>query len=122
MRSCLLVLAVATLACRGAKDPRPLLEEYFGSAMRGDYDATYRCYDDAYHAKVTQDEFVRHRREASVLEAYEILSLTTSGGAAQALVRLTFAPSERLHRKSPVTTTVEEKLVRQRDGWRIRVW
>ncbi len=122
MRACLLSLAVAALACRGAKDPRPALEEYFGSAMRGDYAATYRCYDDAYHAKVPEDEYVRHRREASVLQAYEIVSLTTTGDAARALVRLTFAPSEKLNRQAPVTTTVHEDLVRQRDGWRIRVW
>ncbi len=122
MRACLLSLAVAAIACRGSQDPRPVLEEYFGSAMRGDYAATYGCYDDADHAKVSRDEYVRHRREASTLQAYQIVSLKTKGGAARALVRLTFAPSEKLHRRDPVTTTVQEDLVRQPDGWRIRVW
>ena len=121
-RLCLLLATAFTISCRRGDAPRQALEQYFGSAMRGDYSATYRWYDDAYHAKVSRDDFVRHRREASVLQAFEILSLDADRDSGHATVRLTFAPSERLARTAAVTTTVREDLVRQRDGWRVRVW
>ena len=76
----------------------------------------------AYKAKVNKDEFIKHRKDASVLHAYKIVSLTQNGDTAQAEVLLTFAPSEKLNRKEAAQTTVEEDMVKQNDGWKIKVW
>ena len=43
--------------------------------MRQDYTATYTCYYAAYKKKVNEDEFIRHRKEASLLQAYKIVAL-----------------------------------------------
>ncbi len=99
-----------------------MLEKYFASAMKQDYSATYECYYDAYKAKVSKDEFIKHRKEASVLQSYQIASLTQNGDSAQADVVLTFAPSEQFHRDKPASTTVKEDLIRQNSGWKIKVW
>ncbi len=117
------LLAVAAVACqRRESGPRELLEHYFATAARQDYDATWECYDATYRSRIPRDEYVRHRRQASRLESWRILAVTTDGGRARATVELVFAPSARLARAEPVTTNVEEELVRERDGWRVKVW
>ncbi len=126
--SCFLMLMFAAALVAGScsqKDkggPKELLDRFFSSAVKQDYETTYDCYYDAYKTKVGKEEFIKHRKEASVLQAYKIVSLTQNGDSAQAEVLLTFAPSEKLSRTSPATTTVKEEMVRQKDGWKIRVW
>jgi hypothetical protein len=121
--SMLLGIALAcTFGCHSGGGPRQLLDKYFASAIKQDYAATYECYYDAYKAKVSKEDFIKHRKEASVLQSYQIASLTQNGDTAQADVVLTFAPSEKLHRDKPVSTTVKEDLIRQNSGWKIKVW
>jgi hypothetical protein len=118
-----LAALVAGLGCSSeTSNPRALLERYFSSAQKQDYATTYSCYYDAYKAKVDKDEFVKHRKEASVLQSYQIVSLNQAGDKALAEVRLTFAPSEKLKRTEPVSATVIEDLVRERGEWKIKVW
>ncbi len=117
-----LVAALLAVGCRRGDDPRALLDRYFGTAVRQEYAATYDCYSSGYQAKVSRDDFVRHRREASVLQAYRILSLERQGDTARAVAQLTFGPSAKLNRPVPVDTTVTEDLVREGGAWRIRVW
>jgi ABC-type transporter MlaC component len=103
--------------------PRELLDKYFSSALKQDYATTYTCYYDAYKAKVNQEEFVKHRKEASVLQAYKIDSIKMpTSDTAQAEVRLTFGPSVRMNRKEPVTVTLKEELVKANGEWKIKVW
>ncbi len=103
--------------------PRALLEKYFSSAVNQDYATTYSCYYGAYKAKVDKDEYIKHRKEASVLQSYQIVSLNQENADnAQAEVRLTFAPFAKLKRTEPVTTTVKEDLVREDGDWKIKVW
>lgn len=102
--------------------PRQLLDTYFTSAIKQDYATTYDCYNDAYKAKVSKDEYIKHRKDASVLQSYEIASLTRSGDTAQANVMLTFAPSEQMKRDKPVSVNVKEDLVRQNDGWKVKIY
>lgn len=121
------LLAVAATACRrpgggGGGGPRELLERYFSTAVRQDYAATWSCYDRGYRSKIPQDEYVRRRADASRLVAWRTVSLDERGDTARARVELTFAPSQRLGRAAPVTKTVEEDLVREADGWRVKVW
>jgi len=102
--------------------PKELLDKYFSSAIRQDYAVTYTCYYAEYKEKVNEEEFIRHRKEASVLQAYKILTLTRDGDVAHAEVQLTFGPSEKLKRKEPVTTTVYEDMVKEGADWKIKVW
>ncbi len=102
--------------------PKELLDRYFSSAIKQDYGTTYDCYYSAYKVKVSKEEFIKHRQEASVLQSYRIVSLTQQGDTAQAQVLLTFAPSARLNRKEPVSTTVTENMVREGGQWKIKVW
>jgi hypothetical protein len=102
--------------------PKNLLDRYFSSAMRQDYAATYACYYGAYKAKVNKDEYVRHRKEASVLKAYTVKSITEQADTAQAQVELTFEKSQKLKRDHPVTASVKEDLVRENGEWKIKVW
>ena len=102
--------------------PKELLDKFFSSAIQQDYATTYTCYYDAYKAKVSKEEFIKHRKEASALQAYKIVSLTQNKDTAQAEVLLTFAPSEKLSRKEAAETTVKEEMVKQKDGWKIKVW
>ena len=118
----LAALALLGLACRSGDGPRATLDRYFGSAVRGEYAAVYSLYDEAYRAKVPQDDFVRHRREAAPLASYEVLSLSAGETSARARVRLTFGSSGKLQRPAPVTSVVDEELVKERGGWRIKVW
>jgi hypothetical protein len=121
--SLLAAAAVAALsACRRDAGPRELLDRYFETARRGDFAATWECYDRAYQAKVSRDEYVRHRSDASPLERYEVVSLEQHDGRARAKVALVFGPAPKLGRIAPASAVVEEELVRERGGWRIRVW
>ncbi len=118
------VVLIAGLGCSSkSATPQALLEKYFSSAIRQDYATTYSCYYDAYKVKVDKDEFVKHRKEASVLQSYQIVALNQEdGNNAHAEVRLTFAPSTKLKRTESVSTTVKEDLVRENGEWKIKVW
>jgi hypothetical protein len=120
----LFVLALLA-GCRRGGEPASAtaaLGRFFETARRHDYAATYDCYDAAYQAKVTRDEFVRHRAEASPLDSWRLLSLEEHGDRAHAIVALVFGPSARAGRATQVSKTVEEELVREPGGWRIKVW
>ena len=54
-----------------------------------------------------------------VAENEKGLSVVTS---AEAEVQLTFGPSEKLKRKTPVTVTVKEEMTKEKGGWKIKVW
>jgi hypothetical protein len=106
----------------GSASPKELLDRYFSSAVKQDYAAAYDCYYTAYKLKISRDDYVKHRKEASVLQSYSIGSLRQDGNTAQARVLLTFAPSTRLGRKKPVAMTVTENMIRENGGWKIKVW
>ncbi len=120
----LAALAMIALAgCdAGASGPQATLDRYFYSAERQDYATTYDCYYKRYKEKVRRDEYIKHRKEASVLQDYRIASLSSNGDTARAAVMLTFAPSEKLHRPKPVTVKVTEDLVHENGDWKIKVW
>lgn len=116
-------LVLALTGCKASTDnPRQLLDKYFTSAQKQDYATTYSCYYKAYQQKVHKDEYIKHRKEASVLQSYKILSLKTKKDSGEATVKVTFAPSKKFKRTKPVTVKVKENLVREKDGWKIRVW
>ena len=103
--------------------PKDLLNKYFSSAIKQDYATTYTCYYDAYKAKVSREEYIRHRKEASVLLSHKIISIKMlKSDLAEAEVQLTFGPSEKLKRKEPATITVKEDLIKEKGEWRIKVW
>lgn len=114
--------AIALAGCSRHQDPRAALDRYFSTAQRQDYAATYDCYDKAYRAKVSRDEYVRHRGEASPLQDWRVVSLEQHGDRASAEVALVFGPWQRAGRTTPVSKTVHEELVREEGAWRIRVW
>ncbi len=120
----LVAAAIMTEAsCHSDKDnPKDLLNRYFTAAIRQDYAAVYPCYYDAYKAKVSKDEYIRHRKDASVLRAYTVKSITEQGNTAQAQVDLTFEPSQKLQRDRPFSTAVTEEMVREDGEWKIKVW
>jgi hypothetical protein len=124
-----LALLTAAAACcmtggcdSSRKGPQALLDKYFGSAERQDYATTYDCYYGKYREKVGKGEYIRHRKEASVLEQYRVVSITKNGDNAQAVVHLTFSPSEKLHRTKPAEVNVTEDMVRENGAWKIKVW
>jgi hypothetical protein len=106
----------------GAASPQELLDRYFSSAVKQDYGATYDCYYTTYKMKINRDEYIKHRKEGSVLQSYRIASLQQDGDTAQARVLLTFAPSARLARTEPVAIIVTENMIRDNGGWKIKVW
>ena len=123
----MLLMGAALIAGSGCspKDkwgPKELLDRFFSSAIQQDYATTYTCYYDAYKAKVSKEEFIKHRKEASVVQAYKIVSLTQNKDTAQAEVLLTFAPSEKLKRTDPASATVKEDLIKENGAWKIKVW
>jgi hypothetical protein len=108
---------------RNTTGPNNLLDKYFSTAVKQDYAATYTCYYAVYKAKVTEEEYVRHRKEASQLLSYKINSIKLlKSDTAEAEVGLTFGPSEKLKRKVPVTVTLKEELIRENGEWKIKVW
>ncbi len=118
---CLALLALTIGGCR-RQDPRAALDRFFSTAQRQDYLATYDCYDAAYRAKVSRDEYVRHRREASPLQGWRVVSLEQHGDRASAEVALVFGPLVKAGRPTPVSQTVHEELIREAGAWRIKVW
>ncbi len=116
------VLLLATGCSSGASDPKELLDIYFTSAIKQDYAAAYSCYYSSYKAKVSKEDYIKHRKDASVLKSYEVLSLKQEGDTATAEVRLLFAPSEKLKRKEAAAVTVKEDMIREGRGWKIKVW
>ena len=119
----LLAGALILAGCHsGEESPKGLLSRYFSASVRQDYGAVYLCYYDAYKAKVSKEDFIRHRKEASVLQSYVVKSIAQQGDKAQADVELTFAPSQKLKRDRPVTASVKEEMVREKGEWKIKVW
>jgi hypothetical protein len=109
--------------CHSDRDnPKDLLNTYFTAAIRQDYAAVYPCYYDAYRAKVSKDDYVLHRKDAAVLRAYRVQSITEQGNTARARVELTFAPSQKLKRDRPYSTAVTEEMARENGEWKIKVW
>ncbi len=104
------------------QDPKDLLNTYFTAAVKQDYAAVYPCYYDDYKAKISKDDYIRHRSDASVLRSYSVKTITERGDTAQALVELTFEPSQKLNRDRPFSTVVTEEMVRENGEWRIKVW
>jgi hypothetical protein len=116
-------MLLIAIGCQQSKTgPRELLDKYFSAAVKQDYATAYSCYYDAYKAKVSQEEYIKHRKEASVLQSYKIISVKQDGDTARAEVQLVFGPSEKLKRKEPVTTTVTEELIKENGVWKIKVW
>lgn len=103
-------------------NPKDVLNRYFSAAIKQDYATAYLCYYDAYKAKVSKDDYIRHRKDASVLWAYTVKSIKEQGNTAEAQVELTFEPSEKMKRDRPVTTAIKEEMVRENGEWKIKVW
>lgn len=118
-----MVLSLSLAGC-SSKDQNAseLLNTYFTSAMNQDYATTYTCYYSEYQKKIPKDEFIRNRQEASVVQSYKILQLDLQNDTGKATVEITFAPSEKLKRSEPVTVKVQEDLVKEKEGWKIKVW
>lgn len=117
------MILIAGGGCNSDKGgPKALLETYFSSAVKQDYSASYDCYYSAYKEKINKEEYIKHRKEASGLQAYRIVSLEQNGDTAYAEVLLTFSPSEKLKRKEAVSTTVKEDLIKEGGEWKIKVW
>jgi len=117
------VFVIFSLSGCSPKGPNPqeLLDQFFSSAQHQDYATTYTCYDSEYQKKVAKDEFVKHRSEASVVQSYKILKLDTQKDTAKASVEITFTASEKFKRTEPVTIKVEENLIKEGTGWKIKV-
>ncbi len=117
-------LILIAAACQpDAQGPNALLDKYFSSAVKQDYGTTYTCYYDAYKAKVSREEYIKHRKEASVLQSYKIISTKMpSPDTAVTEVQLTYGPSEKLKRKEPVTVTLKEEMIKEKGEWKIKVW
>lgn len=123
---CILTLSVfLTLILTGcsAKEQtsREVLDKYFTSAQQQDYATTYTCYDSEYQKKVAKDEFISHRKEASVIQSYKVLQLDTQKDTGKATIEITYAPSGKFKRTEPVIVKVNEDLIKQKDGWKIKV-
>jgi len=103
----------------GYSTPQSALETYFASSLRRDYSTTYQSYNQAYRDRVSEQEFVSHRQQASALANYRIGNVSTLGGTATASVTLTFAAAAG---QAPRTVVVRENLVDQAGAWKIRVW
>ncbi len=109
--------------CHSDKDnPKDLLNRFFTAAIQQDYAAVYLCYYDTYKAKVSKDDYIRHRKDASVLQAYSVKSIAEQGNTAQAQVELTFGPSQKMKRDRPVLASVTEEMVHENGEWKIKVW
>jgi hypothetical protein len=120
----LLLVLLQVVGCESdSAGPTDLLNEYFSSAVAQDYATTYNCYYAAYQAKVSKEEYIKHRKEASVLQSYEIISVQQiDKNTAEAEVLLTFASSPTVKRTEPVKTTVKEDLLKENGEWKIKVW
>src|SRR5690242_340515 len=96
------LVVILTGCASNEESAKALLDKFFSSAAKQDYSATYTCYYDEYQKKIPEDEFVKERKQASVLQSYRILELNVQKDKGQASVELTFAPSEKLNRPEPV--------------------
>ncbi len=109
--------------CHSDRDnPKDLLDTYFTAMIRQDFAAVYDCYYNNYRSKIGKDEYIKHRREAALLQAYRVKSISEQGNRAKAQVELTYAPSETLKRDRPYLTSVTEEMVREHGEWKIKVW
>jgi len=123
---CILALSMFAIFSLGGcspkeQSPRELVDKYFTTAQKQDYATTYTCYDSEYQKKVTKDDFISHRKEASVVQSYKILQLDTQKNTGKASVEITFASSDKLKRTKPEIVKVTEDLIKQKDGWKIKV-
>lgn len=116
------LVVILTGCASNEENAKALLDKYFSSAVKQDYTTTYTCYYEEYQKKISEDEFTKERKQASILQSYKILELNVQKDKGQANVELTFAPSEKLNRPQPVTLKVTEDLVKEKDGWKIKVW
>ncbi len=117
------IISLPISACHSDNgNPRNALNHYFTAAVKQDFGAQYAYYYNTYKAKVSMDDYIRHRQDASVITHYSVESLDVSDDKARAIVRLTFAPSEKLKRSQPVDKTVVEDMVRENGEWKIKVW
>lgn len=120
--SMFLVIPTITGCATQTSGPKELLGKYFTSAQKQDYATTYNCYYKDYQKKIPKEEFIKHRKEASVVQSYKILNLNADKDKAKATVEVTFAPSVKLKRTKPETVKIQEDLVKEKDGWKIKVW
>ncbi len=130
----LTVISLSVLGCKtgqysssqqssaSASGPKAVLDTFFSSAVQKNYKLTYSCYYKEYKKKISEDEFVKHRKEASVLQKYAISSIKEDGNLAHADVLLTWAPSKAFKRDKPVTKKVKEDLIKENGQWKIKVW
>jgi len=118
--SMFLILSLSGCSLKG-QTPKELIDQYFTSAQHQDYATTYTCYDSEYQKKVTKDEFIKHRKEASTVQSYKILQLDTQKDTGQASIEITFAPSDKFKRTEPATVKVQEELIKEKNGWKIKV-
>jgi hypothetical protein len=105
----------------GFSSPKSTLSTFFSSAQRLDYKTTYSCYYQRYHDLILEQDFVSHRKQASVLASYRIDSIEVSGTSAVASATLSFAPKSGSN-TNPRTVQVREDLVNQSGAWKVRVW
>lgn len=120
--SVFVILSLSLSGCSPkGQNPREALDKYFTTAQQQDYATTYTCYDSEYQKKVTKDDFISHRKEASVVQSYKVLQLDTQKDTAKATVEITFAASDKLKRTKPEIIKVTEDLIKQKDGWKIKV-
>ncbi|HBP64096.1 MAG TPA: hypothetical protein DD730_07460 [Desulfosporosinus sp.] len=103
------------------QSPQELVDKYFSSAQKQDYATTYTCYDSEYQKKVTKDDFINHRKEASVVQSYKVLQLDTEKNTASATVEIIYTASEKFNRTEPVTIKVQEDLIKEGNSWKIKV-
>ncbi len=124
----LTVVSTALYGCTATQKPgstttpKALLDTYFSSAIKQDYAKVYTCYYKEYHTKITLGDYVKHRKEASLLKSYKIVSVKENGDRARAEVMLTFAPEKKFHRDRPVTVKTGEDLIRENGSWKVKVW
>lgn len=118
--SIFVILSLSGCSAKG-ENPQEVLDQFFTSAKNQEYATTYTCYDSEYQKKVTEDEFVKHRKEASIVQSYKILQLDTEKETGHASVEITYTASEKFNRTEPVTIKVQEELIKEKNGWKIKV-
>ena len=105
----------------GFATPQEALHTFFDSAKRHDFATAYSCYYQRYHERVTLQEYIKHRNQAAPLQSYTLGPVATRGDTAEATATLVFAASAG-NAIAARTVAVREDLVREADGWKIRVW
>jgi hypothetical protein len=115
------VRAEARSSYSGFATPQDTLQTFFASAQRHDYATTYSCYYQRYSERVTMQEFIDHRSQASLLREFTLGPVTTVGDTAEATATLVFAAGGGSG-TSTRSVQVHEDLVKEASGWKIRVW